>query len=135
MSYGVISFGKKTLRKGFELQLKRFFPIHQTVVHVGGGVSLALLHNGLVAFRKLFHYPSGNVLSGRVEGEELVEVSMVEITMNLLLDECEVDDHPILVQLLGLAENLDDPVVTMKPAALALIREVEVVASRNFYSF
>lgn len=135
MSLSGFACGSTSESSWIHFSLERFFPIHQVVIHVSGCVSLALLNDGLVAFWELLYYPSSDVLGGRVEGEKLVEVAMVEITMNLLLDEREVDDHPVLVQLFCLAEDLDDPVVPMQLAALARIGEVEVVAGRNLYSF
>ena len=45
----------------------------------------------------------------------------------------EVNHHAVLVQLLGAAAYRDTPVVAVWSAALAVVRQLEVVAGRNLY--
>ena len=77
-------------------------------------VALALLHDGLIALRNLIYTPTGNILGRRIERKHFVQVFVVHLTFNLSFYLGEVDYHAILVQFPGLAEQGDDPIVTMK---------------------
>ena len=53
---------------------------------------------------------------------------MVDAVVNELLDEREVTHQAIAVELLSLAIDLDNPVVSMQVLAFALIVEIELMA-------
>ena len=94
-----------------------------------------LPHVGAIAVRDGVHNPLGQVLSRWVEVQHLVDVGMVDLAVDKLFDQGEVAHHTIAVKLFGTAIHVDLPVVAMKVLALALIVEVELVASRYFKGF
>ena len=77
----------------------------------------------------------GQVFGRRVEVQHLVDVGMIDLAMDKLFDQGEVAHHAIAVEMFGTAIHVDLPVVAMKVFALALIVEVELVASRYFKGF
>lgn len=138
--------GRSSGKVAFSLKGIEYFvnAIHWCVVRLGesivyGGiaccVTLAFLHIHTVAVGYLLAYPSGYILGGRIEGEELVEITVVKVTGDTLFDVGEIHHHTVAVELLGAAMHGDNPVVSMHPAALALVGELKPVASRQFKSF
>ena len=80
---------------------------------VGGGVSFRLLYAHLVAFRNLVANAFGNVLSRWVERQQLVEVAVVDITVDFLLDVGEVAHHTVVVERAGAAVYRHNPIVAV----------------------
>lgn len=97
-------------------------------------VPLAFLNNDLVAERHLVANPFRHVFGCRVKIHHVVDVGVVELFHDYLLDVREVDNHSVIVESLALAENGHKPVMAVKVAALARIREFQTVRSRNFQS-
>ena len=62
-------------------------------------ISLALLHLGTIAGRNLLHTPTGDILGRGVEGQHIVQILMVQPTLDVVFNLGEVDHHTILIQL------------------------------------
>jgi len=75
--------------------------------------SPAFLHRRLVAFGNLLDDPSGNVLGRRIERQQLVEVTVIEVAVNLVLDPLEIADHSVGIQFFCLAEHRYDPIMAV----------------------
>ena len=105
------------------------------IAFVRGLVVLALYDVHAVSLGNLLAYPSGNVLGRWVEGQNIVEIRVVESVGNQLFDVCEVNHHTVWVQLARLAMYGHKPIVPMQLLALAFIRESEMMAGRYFKSF
>ena len=103
------------------------------ILYVGGSIAVAFLDGGLIALWYLVHTPAGDILSRWVEGQQLVQASMVKLAMNLFLDMLEVAYHTVSVQFLCLAEHLNMPVMAVKVLAFAGIGEHQSVAGGNLH--
>ena len=103
------------------------------IFNIGGRVPVAFLNGGLVALWNLVHTPTGDILSRRVEGQQFIKASMVEVAMNLLLDMLEVTHHAVGVQFSGLAKHLDMPVMAVEVMAFAGIGEIQAMAGSNLH--
>ncbi len=102
---------------------------------VGCLIVLTLYHIHAPGCGDLLTYPSGNVLGCGIEGENLVEIGVVESVGNLLLDVGEVGHHAVFVELAGAAVDGDQPIVAVDLLTLALVRELELVAGGYFEGF
>ena len=99
-----------------------------TLILIRCEVPFALLHIDAIAFGQLVAYPLGDVLGRRVAGKHFIQVGMVELRLDAFLDELEVNHHPVLVEFACLAIDRNGPVVAMKLAAFAGIRQLQSVA-------
>jgi len=77
----------------------------------------------------LIRYPLRYVLSCRVEGEEVVQIAVIEITVDFLFYLGEIDHHAVGVKFAGTAVYGDYPIVAVKIFAFTLTREVKIVTS------
>ena len=100
------------------------------ILDVGSLVVARLPYIGAVAVRDGIHNPLGQVLGRRVEVQHLIDVGMVDLSVNQALDLSEVAHHAVAVKLLTSAIHIDLPVVTMQVLAFALIVEIKLMASR-----
>ena len=96
------------------------------------GIAFAFLDLHLVAVRHLFANPASHVLRRRIKVHHIVQELVIEFTLHNFLDVRKIDHHSVLVERFGLAEHRDNPVVAVQTAALALVRERELVSPRNF---
>lgn len=103
------------------------------IFYIGGSITVAFLHGGLVALWYLVHTPTGDILSRRVEGQHVIQVLMVKLAMNLLLDMLEVAHHAVGVEFFCLAKHLNMPVMAVKVLAFAGIGELQAMAGGNLY--
>ena len=78
--------------------------------------------------RHLLRDPSRPVLGWGVEGQDVVEVLVVELLLYASLHDAEVDDHAVLVERLCLAHDGYLPVVAVQVLTLAFVAERELVA-------
>lgn len=63
------------------------------------------------------------ILSRRVEGQQFVKIAVVQIAVNGFLDVRIVNHHTILIHFAGCQKNGDSPVMTVKTATLAVVRQ------------
>ena len=92
-----------------------------------GDIVLRFLNTRFVAFGYLLCNPSGNILGCRVERQNIVEVTMIEHSVDFLFDMIEVAYHSVGVKLASFAENGHNPVVAMCVVALTRIGQVETM--------
>ena len=78
--------------------------------------------------------PSCNVFGCGIKRENVVEIFVVEGLGDSVFDMGEVAHHTVDIQLLGFAVHGDNPVVPVHVAASAVVRQCELVASRNLKS-
>lgn len=112
-----------------------FFRGLQLFDNVACNVAFAFLDIYTVAVWSLLTDPTGDVFSRRVEGEEFIEISVVEIGGDALLDVAEINHHSVGVKLFGPAMDSHDPVMAVETGAFAFVGKVEAVATRKFESF
>lgn len=74
----------------------------------------------------------GDVLRRRVEGQQFVEIPMVEIAVDVFFYFGEVAHHPIGIQFFRAAIYGDEPIVSVPFAAGAFVVERQSVATRYF---
>lgn len=79
--------------------------------------------------------PACYILGSWVEGENVVEDFMVHFFFEHALYMREISDHAGIVECLGTAMHGNNPIMTVYGAALALIRQIQPVCSRNLYAF
>ena len=79
--------------------------------------------------------PAGDVFSRGVEGEEFVEISVVEIGRDAFLDVAEIGHHAVGVELTRTAVHSHNPVVAVETAAFAFVGKFETVAAGEFEAF
>ena len=77
----------------------------------------------------------GDVLSGWVERQYLVQDLMIQFGFDRLLDVTEVDDHALCIQLFGTAIDGDDPIVSMQLLTFTAVGEAKPVCGRDLHSF
>ena len=104
----------------------------RVILDVGGFVVARLPHISAVTVRDSIHNPLGQVLSRRIKVQHLVDVGMVNLSVNQSLDLREIANHAIAVKLLGSAIHVNLPVVAMQVLAFALIVEVKLMACGYF---
>ena len=102
------------------------------VLDVGSLVVARLPHISAVAVRDSVDNPLGQILGCRIEIQDLIDVGMVNLTVNQALNLGEVAHHAIAVELFGTAIHIDLPVVAMQVLALALIVEIKLVTCGYF---
>ena len=102
------------------------------VLDVGSLVVARLPHISTVAVRDGVDNPLGQVLGRRVEVKYLIDVGMVNLSVNQALDFGEVAHHAIAVELLATAIHIDLPVVAVQVLAFALIVEIKLMACGYF---
>ena len=132
--------GVLSSQKGFDcfvcfVTIKSIKILRRVVLDVGSLVVARLPHIGAVAVRDGVHNPLGQVLSRRVEFEDLVDVGMVNLAVNQTLDFGEIAHHTIAVEIFSAAIHIDLPVVAMQVLAFALIVEIELMACGYFQGF
>ena len=96
------------------------------------GIAFAFLDLHLVAMRHLFANPTSHVFRRRIKVHHIVQELVIELALHNFLDAREIDHHAVFIESFGLAEHRDNPVVAMQTAALAFVRERELVCPRNF---
>lgn len=79
--------------------------------------------------------PAGHVLGGGVEGETVVDASVVEMGLDEVLDVMEVNDHALGIEFLGAAEDGDDAVVAVELCAGTLVGEREAMGVTDLDGF
>ena len=84
------------------------------ILFIGCHIALALLNLGPIAGRNLLHTPTGDILGRRVKGQHIVQVLMVQSTLDVSFNLGEVDHHTILIQLFRTTEESDNPIVSMQ---------------------
>jgi len=99
-----------------------------TINFIGRHIALALLYLGTITGRNLLHTPTGDVLGRRVKGQHIVQILMVQPTLDVAFNLGEVDHHTILIQLFSTTVEGDDPVVTVQLRALALVVQHKMMA-------
>ena len=104
----------------------------RVILDVRSLVVARLPYIGAVAVRDGVDNPLGQVLGRRVEIQDLIDVGVVDFTMNQTFDFGEVAHHAIAVELLATAIHIDLPVVAMQVLALALVVEIELMACGYF---
>jgi hypothetical protein len=57
---------------------------------------------------------------------------MVELRLYVLLNEFEINNHPVGIQLLGFAIYGNSPIMSVQVTALAGIREFQMMAGRYY---
>ena len=119
-------------RKDAKRMKKLVKVLWRVILDVGSLVVARFPHIGTVAVRDSVHNPFGQVLSGGIEVQHIVEVGMVNLPMNQPFDFREVAHHPVAVELLATAIHINLPVVAMQVLALALIVEVKLMAGGYF---
>ena len=87
------------------------------------------MHDHFVAFRDAFANPMGDVLRRRVEGQQFVEIPMVEIAVDVFFYFGEVAHHPIGIQFFRAAIYGDEPIVSVPVGAGAFVVERQSVAT------
>ena len=102
------------------------------VLDVGSLVVARLPHISAVAVRDGIHNPFGQVLSRRVEVQDLIDIGVVNLSVNQALDFGEVAHHAIAVELFSTAIDVNLPIVAVQVLALALIVEIELMAGGYF---
>ena len=102
------------------------------ILDVGSLVVARLPHIGAVAVRDSVDNPLGQVLGSRVEVQHLVDVGMVNLSVNQTFDFGKIAHHAIAVKFLGAAIHIDFPVVAVQVLAFALIVEVKLMAGGYF---
>ena len=106
--------------------------LRRVILDVGSLVVARLPYIGAVAVRDSVNNPFGQILSGRIEVQYLVDVGMVNLTVYQTLDLSKIAHHAIAVEFLTTAIHVDFPVVAMQVLALALIVEVKLMAGGYF---
>jgi hypothetical protein len=93
--------------------IKSIKVLRRVVLDVRGLVVARLPHIGAVAVRDSIHNPLGQVFSGRIEIQYLVDVGMVDFPVNQAFDFSKVAHHAIAVKLFSTAIHIDFPVVAV----------------------
>ena len=88
---------------------------------VSSHIASAFLDIDLVAVRYVVADPVSNVLGSWVERQDGIEILMIERTVNETLYLSEIDNHTVLVELLGLTIDGHDPVMAVQVFTLALV--------------
>ena len=104
----------------------------RVILDVRSLVVARLPHISAIAVRNGIHNPFGQILRRRIEVQHLVDISVVDFTMNQTFDFGEIAHHAIAVELLATAIHVNLPVVAMQVLALALIVEVKLMACGYF---
>ena len=104
----------------------------RVILDVGGFVVARLPHISAVTVRDSIHNPLGQVLSRRVEVQDLIDIGVVDLAVNQTFDFGEIAHHAIAVELLATAIHVNLPVVAMQVLAFALIVEVKLMACGYF---
>ena len=112
--------------------LKSIKILWRVILDVGGFVVARLPYIGAVAVRDSIHNPLGQVLSRRIKVQDLIDIGMVNLTVNQTFDFGEIAHHAIAVELFGTAIHIDFPVVAMQVLAFALVVEVKLMAGGYF---
>ena len=84
--------------------------------------------------RDLFTNPAGHIFGCRIQVHYIVQELVIKLSLHDFLDMRKIDHHPVFIERFALAKHRDNPVVAMKSAALAFVREREFVSPRNFHS-
>ena len=125
------------LKKGFVcfvgfVTIKSIKILWRIILDVRSLVVARLPHIGAVAVRDSIHNPLGQVLGRRIEVQDLIDVGMVNLSVNQTFDFGEITHHAIAVELLAAAIHVDLPVVAVQVLALALVVEVKLMAGGYF---
>ena len=83
----------------------------------------------------LLRDPSRHVLGCGVEGQDVVEVLVVELLLYATFHNAEVDNHAVFVERLCLAHDGYLPVVAVQLLTLAFVVERDLVTLRYLKSF
>ena len=94
---------------------------------VDGYVAFGLLYGHFVAVVDMVANPLGDILCGRIDLENVVDILMVERVLDHTLDVGEVHHHSVLVQCLRLAVHNNNPVVAVQCFTLTLVTQMQVM--------
>ena len=98
-------------------------------------ISFGFLDGDLIAVLYMVADPARDILGRRIDVQHLVDILMIEGVLYDFLDVGEIGHHAILIQLLRLAIDDNDPVMAVQVLALAFVRQHQVMCRRNLYSF
>ena len=79
--------------------------------------------------------PARHILGGGIEGEMVVDASVVKVGLDEVLDVMEVDNHTLGIEFLGAAEDGDDAVVAVELSASTLVRERKAMGVTDLDGF
>ena len=79
--------------------------------------------------------PASDVFGGRVKGQNVVKILMVEGCLYALLDLRKVAHHTVFVEFGSAAMHSNNPIMPMHLRAFALIVKLQAVTAGNFQAF
>jgi hypothetical protein len=102
---------------------------------INGHIAFGFLYGDLVTVVNMVADPLGDILRGRIDVEQVVDILMVERVLDDALDMGEVRNHTVGVQFVRLAIDDDNPVMPVQTLAFALVGEPEIMGGRDFDCF
>ena len=96
-------------------------------------IAVRLPHHGLIAQGELLNHPCGDVFRRGIEGQQLIEIAMIQESVHHLLDMLKVLHHSLAIQFARCQINGNHPVMAVQPAALAAVGKIQLMASCHFH--
>ena len=102
---------------------------------VNRDISFGFLDGDLIAVLYMVADPARDILGRRIDVQHLVDILMIEGVLYDFLDVGEIGHHAILIQLLRLAIDDNDPVMAVQVLALAFESLFFFLRNTSFHHF